>query len=104
MSFEKSNGIYYTPKLLADLTAKLAIEDCNSTIFDPCFGDGRLLKSAYVRLLDLGCKTPEKQLFGFDINPNYKKTDDEFSTLLGKNLETTDFFWLRKSLMKNTEF
>lgn len=92
MSFEKSNGIYYTPKLLADLIAKLAIEDSSFTIFDPCFGNGRLLEASYTRLRKLGCNNPESQLFGLDINPNYKQAKNEFLKLLGNNLKTKDFF------------
>jgi type I restriction-modification system DNA methylase subunit len=49
---EKQNelGIYYTPPKVADLLARLTIQDGSNRVLDPACGSGRLLISAYERL------------------------------------------------------
>ena len=42
----KSNGIYYTPKKIAEFLVKPLIKRTTQTIFDPAYGEGSLLLAA----------------------------------------------------------
>jgi len=66
---ERNNGIYYTPPELANFAAKLGIANVDSSILDPCYGDGALLLAAHERLRQLGSISPARQIFGYDIAP-----------------------------------
>jgi len=66
---KKNNGIYYTPSELANFAAKLGIAKVNSSILDPCYGDGALLLAAHKRLRQVGSISPARQIFGYDIAP-----------------------------------
>jgi adenine-specific DNA-methyltransferase len=70
LTYERSNGVFHTPKELARFVAELAIKDPRSTILDPCFGEGSLLLAARNRLSEIGSNNPDTQLFGFDIAPS----------------------------------
>ncbi|HUV03260.1 MAG TPA: N-6 DNA methylase [Desulfobacteria bacterium] len=64
MNSERTNGVFYTPPEVANFVADLAIPSSNSTVLDPCYGEGSLLLAAYSRLLELHSKSPKKQIFG----------------------------------------
>ena len=64
----KSLGIYYTPRNAAAILAKWAIRNKDDTVLEPSFGGCTILEAALSRLRSLGCRRPEKQIFGFDID------------------------------------
>lgn len=94
MSFEKNNGVYYTPARLADFVVKLAISSSCSKVLDPCYGEGALLVAARRRLLQLHSQSPERQLFGFDIAPlrNDIKAKCDQGLFDRGNIHERDFF------------
>lgn len=96
MNYEKNNGIFYTPPKLASLVANLAICSANSTVLDPCYGEGALLLAARKRLLALRSPVPNRQLFGYDIAPLKERSrGNRFRGLVDKkNLKNRDFFYL----------
>ena len=94
MTKEKENGIYYTPKQLAGFAASIAISSSAQSILDPSYGEGALLLSARDRLLSLGSRNPDSQLFGFDILPPKNGVIEAFNKghLNSKHLLRQDFF------------
>ncbi len=93
-SHERTNGIFYTPPELADLVANLAIPSADSTVLDPCYGEGALLLAAHKRLLALCSTTPDKQLFGYDIAPlpENVRRNCSLEVLSEENLKERDLF------------
>lgn len=53
---QKATGAYYTPKVISDFLAKVAIYKSGLVVLDPSCGDGVFLESACERLLALGSK------------------------------------------------
>lgn len=76
VSEAKSNGVFHTPKELAEYVATLGVEHPCSSVLDPCYGEGALLLAAYGRLLDVGCAEPSQHLFGYDIAPRLGAIQD----------------------------
>lgn len=66
---KKELGAFYTPNTLTAALAKWAIRSSDENILEPSFGGCGFLESAVVRLKDLGCITPQNQLYGCDIDP-----------------------------------
>lgn len=92
-TYEKHNGIFHTPKDLAQFVANLAIKHADSTVLDPCYGEGSLLLAAQERLSDIGCPGPSNYLFGYDIVPLRENVQAPLVELLnGNNLVERDFF------------
>lgn len=66
---KRRRGIYYTPDNVTELLCGWAIEDVEAEILEPSFGGCGFLTSSYQRLLALGSRNPDGQLYGCDIDP-----------------------------------
>jgi len=62
-------GIYYTPDRLARVLAEWAIRDRSDSILEPSFGGCSMLTAAVDRLRTLSANAPQKQLYGYDVDP-----------------------------------
>jgi adenine-specific DNA-methyltransferase len=62
-------GAFYTPPDLAASLVSWAVSSKTTRVFDPSFGDGRFLRSAADRLRTLGVRTPQRRIFGVELNP-----------------------------------
>lgn len=91
-------GIYYTPSRAADILAAWAIREKSDTVLEPSFGGCSLLAAAVKRLTDLGCKHPDRQLVGFDVdNAAFQYLD----RLLGTRAKSTEQFSRRDFLLSD---
>ncbi|PKG58857.1 N-6 DNA methylase [Shewanella sp. GutDb-MelDb] len=63
-------GAYYTPPALSQVLADWAIKNASENILEPSFGGCGFFDSSITRLKSLGCLSPDKQLFGVDIDQN----------------------------------
>lgn len=63
-------GAYYTPSALSQILADWAITNPCENILEPSFGGCGFFESSINRLIKLGSTTPEKQLYGVDIDPH----------------------------------
>lgn len=61
-------GAYYTPPELSQVLTDWAIVRSNEQILEPSFGGCGFFDSSINTLMRLGCKSPEKQLYGVDID------------------------------------
>jgi len=61
-------GAYYTPPELSQVLADWAIRSTNEDILEPSFGGCGFFESSIARLRELGCRVPEKQIYGVDID------------------------------------
>lgn len=66
---KKALGAYYTPLNLSKVLCEWALRTSNDKILEPSFGGCGFLEASIERLLALGCKGAELQLFGADIDP-----------------------------------
>ncbi len=62
-------GAYYTPEPLSQVLSNWAIRTSRDTVLEPSFGGCGFLQAAQRRLLNLGCKDPQKCIYGCDIDP-----------------------------------
>lgn len=66
---KRQHGVYYTPSQVAELLVNWAIRSEHDLILEPSFGGCAFLEASVNQLRKLGCNTPERQLSGFDIDP-----------------------------------
>lgn len=66
---KRQHGVYYTPLQVAELLVRWAIRTNGDLILEPSFGGCVFLEASLNHLLKIGCAKPERQLFGFDIDP-----------------------------------
>lgn len=64
----KALGAYYTPNSLSQVLCDWAIRAPNELILEPSFGGCGFLETSVITLSSLGCKNPESQLYGADID------------------------------------
>ncbi|OCW97199.1 N-6 DNA methylase [Alishewanella sp. HH-ZS] len=64
----KALGAYYTPSNLSQVLCDWAIKSPDSVVLEPSFGGCGFLETSVVTLKALGCKNPEDQLYGADID------------------------------------
>lgn len=89
MDENRKNGIYYTPRQLAEFLVRPLIQSSHQTIFDPAYGDGALLAAAEKILKGkTGTKNPANKIFGCDKNP----INGRLGHLPPSNLFKMDFF------------
>ncbi len=67
-SRRRALGAFYTPQGLTDIICKWAISSINDTVLEPSFGGCGFLRSANDRLLSLGSKSPNQNIYGCDID------------------------------------
>lgn len=77
---KKKRGIYYTPLKATQLLCNWAIRFPHDRILEPSFGGCSFLQSSKERLTAIRCKTPNKQLYGCDID---RKAFDHLSEKIG---------------------
>lgn len=65
---KKKHGIYYTPLHATQFLCDWAIRTSNDLILEPSFGGCSFLQSSRERLIALGSKSPNAQLYGADID------------------------------------
>lgn len=65
----KKIGAFYTPLTVSTVLSAWGIRTSNDTVLEPCFGGCTFLEAAIDRLGALGNRTPEKNLYGCDIDP-----------------------------------
>lgn len=68
MQEKKQNGVYYTPDRAAQILTRWAIRRPDDVVLEPSFGGCGFLVATRERLLELGSKLPQKNLFGCDID------------------------------------
>lgn len=66
---KKALGAYYTPFNLSKVLCEWALRNSNDKILEPSFGGCGFLEASIERLLALGSKGAESQLYGADIDP-----------------------------------
>lgn len=70
-------GAFYTPLNVTTALCKWGVRGKDDLILEPCFGGCTFLEASVTQLQALGQRTPEKNLFGCDIDPlafQYLKT------------------------------
>lgn len=67
-SRKKALGAFYTHHGLTDVICAWAISTNDCEVLEPSFGGCGFLRSARDRLLALGARTPDKQIYGCDID------------------------------------
>ena len=67
-SRKKALGAFYTHNGLTDIICAWAITSSDCEVLEPSFGGCGFLRSARDRILELGSKAPDKQIFGCDID------------------------------------
>lgn len=82
---KKKLGAYYTPELVTNSLCDWAIRSKKDLILEPSFGGCNFLISSLNSLLKLGNNSPEKNIYGFDIDPN------AFEILNDKKLNNSNF-------------
>ena len=83
-------GQHYTPEPVARLLAAFAIRRPDDLVFDPGCGDGRLLKAAINRKLDLGARGKEARIGVFGVDRSQKAITQ--AALTGAMAQCLDFF------------
>jgi|TARA_Y100001951_G_scaffold105350_1_gene122203 adenine-specific DNA methylase len=61
-------GAFYTPPELSRVLTDWAIRRAHESILEPSFGGCGFFDSSIERLRELGCESPERQLYGVDID------------------------------------
>jgi adenine-specific DNA-methyltransferase len=69
ISHRKKIGAFYTPLNVSTVLSSWGIRTSEDTVLEPCFGGCTFLEAAIDRLGALGNSTPERNLFGCDIDP-----------------------------------
>ncbi|EOB4247326.1 N-6 DNA methylase [Vibrio metschnikovii] len=83
---KKELGAYYTPAVLSQVLANWAILQIDQDILEPSFGGCGFFESSIARLHELGCPTPEKQLYGVDIDEHaFEILNKKFSKSIDVN-------------------
>lgn len=60
---------FYTPQKVAQLLTDWAVVDSQTRVLDPSYGGCAFLNAAFLTLKRKGSSSPEKQIFGVDIDP-----------------------------------
>ncbi|MBY8237524.1 SAM-dependent methyltransferase [Vibrio fluvialis] len=82
-------GAYYTPPELSQVLTDWAIVRSDEDILEPSFGGCGFFDSSIETLRRLGCKSPEKQLYGVDIDGHaFSILSEKF----GQMVETSNRF------------
>lgn len=68
LEHKKRIGAFYTPDVLTQILTDWAIDDVSDTVLEPSFGGCGFLAATRNRLTNLGCLTPQDQIFGCDID------------------------------------
>lgn len=84
-------GVVYTPDPVARQLAAWAIRDTSDRVLDPCIGRGIFVAAACARLLALGAKSPEQNIFGVDCDSEATRAF-RFAGGLKQNFREEDFF------------
>jgi len=82
---KKKLGAYYTPTTVTDYLSEWAIRSVDNIVLEPSFGGCNFLLSTIHALRNLGNDTPQRNIYGFDIDPK------AFEILGTKNLVTNNF-------------
>lgn len=85
-------GAYYTPPELSQVLADWAIQHTSKDILEPSFGGCGFFDSSITRLRKLGCTSPEKKLYGVDIDQH---AFNILSSKFGKSINCDKRFILR---------
>lgn len=89
ISKKRELGAYYTPPELSQVLTDWAIVRSDEEILEPSFGGCGFFDSSIATLKRLGCKSPEKQLYGVDIDGHaFSILSDKF----GHMVETSSRF------------
>lgn len=86
---KRTLGAYYTPADVGQLLCKWSIRSHNEHVLEPSFGGCTFLDASIEQLSALGHPTPEKQIFGCDIDP---MAFLHLTELLGKSGPADHFF------------
>lgn len=97
MKDRKENGVYYTPKVLAEYLAKPLVTANSQTILDPSYGEGSLLLAAE-RIFKEKNNASEIHLYGCDTKP----VNGLLQHLPEANLKEIDFFAFTSETMFQT--
>ncbi len=90
-SERRQNGEYYTPKELARVLVKWAINGQRARILDPSCGKGVFAAEAVDELRRIGTRQPWRHVFGIDIRPSCKKHFKSDKLLQKCHIITRDF-------------
>lgn len=111
-SKQKLRGGYYTPEEIVTFLVEWAIAGKNTTVLEPCFGDGNFLESICKKFAELKVKNSEikNKLYGTELNKEeYNKAIKRVSTLFDCDIEFPglkqgDFFLNYEQVFKNIKF
>ena len=97
ITHKRKLGAFYTPLNVTTALCKWGIRTKDDIILEPCFGGCTFLEASVSQLQAMGQTTPEKSLFGCDIDPlafQYLKTRVAINATPGHFL-ASDFLALR---------
>ena len=97
-------GAYYTPESVADTLTKWALAPGTGTVLDPSFGGCAFLDAAASILADQGAASPDRLVFGVDVDPGCMEHVCTNENLLAENCVVRDFFELTPSDLAGTPF
>jgi adenine-specific DNA-methyltransferase len=69
MRLRKRRGVFYTPARLAELLAAWSVRSKDDFVLEPSFGGCGLIAALQKRFIDIGNRTPLKNIFGCDVDP-----------------------------------
>ncbi|MEW8287219.1 MAG: N-6 DNA methylase [Candidatus Thiodiazotropha endolucinida] len=103
---KRKRGIYYTPSNVTDLLCDWAIRSAKDLILEPSFGGCGFLRSSKERLENLGCHTPNKRIFGCDIDKQaFKHLSEKIGPVdLKERFLLADFLSLQPSSFSESQF
>ncbi|MEW7987470.1 MAG: N-6 DNA methylase [Candidatus Thiodiazotropha endolucinida] len=103
---KRKRGIYYTPRNVTDLLCDWAIRSKKDLILEPSFGGCGFLQSSKERLENLGCCTPNKNIFGCDIDKQaFKHLSEKIGPVdLKHRFLLSDFLSLQPSNFSESQF
>lgn len=100
----RSLGRFDTPRPLAQALTDWAVRDSSETVLEPSCGGGVIVKSVIARLSELGSRTPERQIWGCDIDPRALAETRRNIAPNRPNLVLGDFLGLPANSFGGTKF
>jgi len=101
---KKKLGSFYTPEKLISVLTEWAVRSKDDVVLEPSFGGCGFIEEAKTRLKGLGCETPEKSIYGCDIDTNAVSYLDKVFPSRNGNFLTTDFLATNMASFQDRKF
>lgn len=103
---KKQLGAFYTPSEATKILCDWAIQSPADLILEPSFGGCGFIDASFEKLTSIGCKSPEGQVFGCDIDEVafHHLSDIIGSTISENQFIYADFLKLRSSAFSGNRF